>query len=327
MRIIFRADGYKDLGLGHIYNCITLAHAMSDRHDVLIITRSDAQSGLLKLREEGLPLQTITTDTEIDAIVEKFKPDVWVNDCLNTSIDYVRHLKEMIPRVVTIEDLGDGAKEADAVINALYPSTEKSGHIYSGHQYACLRDEFQHEHPNAFSKQVKNVVIMFGGTDPSNLNAFAYNCIERIQPRYPNIIFNFIVGVGYDCVGNNILTNERQNIFVHPNVRRVTDYMKLADLAVTGQGRTIFEVAAMGVPTIVLSQNIRETTHGFARLEHGFVNLGLGTKVDETLFCNTLDWLINAVNVRQNMYELMLQCSLRAGLVRVVNIITGEIND
>ena len=243
---------------------------------------------------------------------------------MNTTLTYVRHLKELIPRVITIEDLGEGSLEADAVINAIYPGKERNGHIYSGHSYVCLRDEFQKTLPNQFSKTVRNVLVMFGGTDPSNLNKVIYNLIKKGNGQYNNIHFNFITGIGYDFKSNGIITDEENNIFVYPNVKRVTNYMKNTDLAFIGQGRTIFEIAAMGIPAIVLSQNQREATHEFARLENGFINLGIGKSVELSLIKNTLDWLIEASPVRRNMYELMLKHSLRAGLVRVINIITGE---
>ena len=95
-------------------------------------------------------------------------------------------------------------------------------------------------------------------------------------------------------------------------------------MVVLGQGRSIFEVACMGVPAIVLSQNDRETTHSFAQMEHGFLNLGLGKKVDPELISNTLQWLISTAEIRKNMRDLMLKIPLKAGIQRVKQIILGE---
>ena len=56
--------------------------------------------------------------------------------------------------------------------------------------------------------------------------------------------------------------------------------MKSADLAITSNGRTVYELAHMNIPTIVISQHQRETTHLFANKSNGFVSLGKykGTK-------------------------------------------------
>ena len=324
-KIIFRAEGYKKLGLGHIYNCITLAFSMIE-HDVLIVVSEKSVEGIEELRETNLPYKIIKHESEINKIIEDFKPDIWVNDCLNTTKEYIESLKSKIKRVVTIEDLGSGIEVADAVINALYkPINDK--HVYSGYKYVCLRDEFQAEQPAKFSEKVKNVLVMFGGTDPTNLNKRLYNSILKFSDKYKDIKFNFITGIGYDAEKNGVITQKDKNIYVYPNVPRVTTYMKHADLAITSQGRTIFELAAMGVPSIVLSQNKREQTHLFARLEHGFLNLGIGKEVEQNLIENTLDWLINTQAIRKNMYDLMLSYQLKEGLQRVKNIIVGDNND
>ena len=324
-KIIFRVEGYKELGLGHIYNCITLAFSMIE-HDILLVISEKSIEGIEKIRETNLPYKIIKNDRDIDKIIKDFKPDIWVNDCLNTTKEYIESLKSKIKRVVTIEDLGSGIEVADAVINALYDSVNNK-HVYSGFKYVCLRDEFQAEQPVKFTEKVKNVLIMFGGTDPANLNKMLYNSILKFSEKYKDIKFNFITGIGYDNEKNGVITLEDKNIYVYPNVPRVTKYMKHADLAITSQGRTIFELAAMGVPSIVLSQSKREQTHLFARLEHGFLNLGIGKEVDQDLLENTLDWLINTKAIRKNMYDLMLSYQLKEGLQRVKNIIIGDNDD
>lgn len=321
-KIIFRVEGYLKLGLGHIYNCLTLAFSMME-HDVLLVISKNSGEGIEKIKASNLLYRIIESDAEIDALINEFKPDIWVNDCLDTDEKYMRHLKSMIPRVISIEDLGSGIKEADAVINALYDDVQQTN-VYSGWEYVCLRDEFQIESPNIFNQEVRKVLIMFGGTDPANLNKTLYEIILKIIDKYKNIKFEFITGLGYKNKENGVVTREEKNIFVYPDVPRVTKYMRKADLAITSQGRTIFELAAMRIPSIVLSQNEREQTHFFAQMENGFLNLGVGAKVDSVLIENTLEWLVSTAIVRKNMYEIMGKYDLRKGLKRVKNIILGE---
>ena len=51
--------------------------------------------------------------------------------------------------------------------------------------------------------------------------------------------------------------------------------MEGADFAITSNGRTVYELAHMHVPAIVIAQHERESTHKFSKLENGFVNIGL----------------------------------------------------
>lgn len=326
-KILFRADGYVKLGMGHIYNCITLAYSMIE-HQVLFVTKKEYELGIKKLEDSKLPYQTIKSDEELYRVIEQYKPDVFVNDCLNTSEDYIEKIKKIVPRVITIEDLGTGAYKADAVVNALYDNpNDATDKFYSGHRYVCLRDEFLTAQTKVFSEKVKNIVILFGGTDPANLNVKAYEAAKRLHSKYLNITFIFITGIGYDYEKNGVLTDRESNIFVYPNVPMVTKYTSQADLAITSQGRTIYELASMGIPSVVLSQNERETTHSFANMKHGFLNLGLGYDIGPETIETTLEWLIKTPAVRKNMHELMCKCDLRTGLERVKKIILGENDD
>ena len=326
-KILFRADGYIKLGMGHIYNCITLAYSMIE-HDVLFVTKEGCQLGLNKIIDSKFKYRTIKNDEDLFDVINDYKPDVLVNDCLNTEADYILRLKKSVPRVVTIEDLGSGAYAADAVINALYDSPENATEkFYSGYKYVCLRDEFLTAVPKEYSDKVQNIVILFGGTDPSNLNEKTYKAALKIHNKYPEISFNFITGIGYDFENNGVTTDEQNNIFVYPNVPIVSKYTKNADIAVTSQGRTIYELASMGLPSIVLSQNPRESTHSFATMRHGFINLGLGEKIDSDTIASTITWLIETPNVRKNMHDLMLKCDLKTGLERCKKIILGEYDD
>lgn len=325
--IILRCDGTAKLGLGHIYNCLTMAFDLIE-HNVLLLTKRDSKAGIAKIKETHLPYQVINSDEDIGNIIDQFKPDIWVNDCLNTSSEYMRFLKTHIRRVVSIEDLGGGTRYADAVINALYEGQGSlCKHTYEGADYIFLRNEFQMENPIDFCANVRNILVMFGGTDPSNLNKKIYQAALNLHDSFPSIEFHFLTGIGYDAEKNGVYENSGKGIFVHRNVSKVTSYMKNADLAITSQGRTIYEIASMGIPSVVLAQNHREMMHAFATMKNGFLNLGLGHNISESAIVNTLKWLIDTPNVRKNMRELMLKHDFRGSNSKVKGIILGDVNE
>lgn len=323
-RIVFRVDGMKQIGMGHIYNCLTMAFSFIE-HQILFVTRKDCIEGLKKIQTTNLPYVTIESDKDLQTVIDTYQPDIWVNDCLNTSAGYIQWLKERVHRVVTIEDLGEGTRYADAVINALYEHHHpEAGNLYEGSRYVCLRDEFQLTKRKEFSTKVSNILVMFGGTDPSNLNRKLYQSARIITNIYPRIEFHFVTGIGYDAEKNGILEDKDSRIFVHRNVSRVTEYMKQADIAVSSQGRTVYEIASMGIPAIVLSQNEREVMHTFATMKNGFINLGLGKDVNVETITNTLRWLIDTPNIRKNMRILMLKHDFQGSIQRIKDIILGD---
>lgn len=322
-RIVFRADGYKELGLGHIYHCLTLAYNLTG-HDVIFVTKEEYEAGIEKIKSSFMPYNLVKSDDEFIEFLKFWKADVVVNDCLDTSKEYIEKLKSVVNKVVTIEDLGEGSEYADAVINALYDKEIQSHKQYAGEKYICLRDEFLISKPKEFSKKVKNVLVMFGGTDPSNLTKKIYDLTSKMSKNYPDIRFNFITGSGYDAEKNAICTQAERNIFIINDVKRVSDYMKEADLAFTSQGRTVFELASLGVPSIVLAQNDREQLHTFAQMQNGFLNLGLGKDISEDTIEFTFKWLVETEQIRYEMRNLMLGHDLKKGINRVIEIILGD---
>ncbi|MCM1371298.1 MAG: UDP-2,4-diacetamido-2,4,6-trideoxy-beta-L-altropyranose hydrolase [Clostridium sp.] len=322
-RIFLRCDGYKEIGMGHISHCITLAHNLTG-HDVLIVTTEKSIEGIKKLEESFLKFKIVKNDEEFLKLIENNNPDIVVNDCLDTNKEYILKLKQLCNRVITIEDLGEGSKYADAVINALYSDNVNNyaKNVYSGHKYICLRDEFLLKKPKNFSEKVSNVVVLFGGTDPLNNAKRIYNAIKNYN--YGDIRFNFIVGIGYNCEEHDLYDIPEKNIYIYKNINNVSDYMQQADIAFTSQGRTVYELASLGVPSIVMAQNERELLHTFAQMDNGFLNIGIGDKVSEDTILKTLDWLIKTPYIRNEMRNLMLKNDLKSGINNEIKIILGE---
>lgn len=326
-RIVLRADGYKQIGMGHIYHCLTLAYNLVG-HEIMFVSRSDCAEGIQKIKDSFMPLTIVRDDQEFFRFLKEYQPDIVVNDCLDTSAEYMKTLKQLCKRIVTIEDMGEGTRYADVVINALYAGKENPEHchVYSGEKYICLRDEFLISEPKPFSPEVKTVLSLFGGTDPSNMTSVIYQLAGKMHQKYRDVRFIFLAGIGYDCEKNGIVTQAEENIFVVKDAKYVSAYMRQADLAFTSQGRTVYEFAAMGVPAIVLAQNEREQLHTFAQMNNGFLNLGLGKDVRQETIERSFEFLMNTPQLRSEMRELMLARGqeLKNGVHREVKLILGE---
>lgn len=150
-----------------------------------------------------------------------------------------------------------------------------------------------------------------------------FKIFEILSGLFPNINFHIITGIGY-LYKDELKSDENKRIYVHNDIQLISEYMENADLAITSQGRTIYELAYMGIPSIVLAQNMRETTHVFANLKNGFINMGISTESDNETIINTIAWLINTPNVRKEMHNTLLNKDLASGQNRVLKIILGE---
>ena len=320
-KIILRADGEECLGMGHIYRCLSIAYHLIG-HDILFVTRGDRDLGVRKIQDSHFNYKTIMSDEDFFEIVQEEKPDIIVNDILDTNKYYIQKLKQMVKRVVNFEDKGEGSEYADCVINALYKDEHKKNHFY-GFKYFFLRDEFLTARRKRFSDVVENVVVLFGGTDPCNLTAKVYDILQIISRLHPEIEFHIITGFGYPYK-RELKNIEQAKIYVHNDVKCVSKYLENADMAITSQGRTIYELASMGIPSIVMAQNARELEHTFASVGNGFINLGMGENLSQESILSTIEWLIKTPNVRREMHEKLLEKDFVSGQKRIIKLVLGE---
>lgn len=324
-KVLFRTVGKMQLGMGHIYRCLTLAYKLT-AHEILFVADSESDIGIERLKEANFPVIAVENELEFEEVLKREKPDILVNDILDTTQDYMMMVTKHVKRVINFEDVGPGAKYADAVINALYEKGDKLHNEYYGSKYFCIRDEFLEEEPKEFSEEVKNILIIFGGSDPSDLTARLYEVCKVLHGKYPDIQFHFLIGFAY-LNKDKIVTDEENNIYVHNDVKRVSAYMNKMDLAVTSQGRTVYELASMGVPSIVMAQNEREAEHVFAGIQNGFINLGIGREQDALTIISTIRWLISTPKVRQEMRKLQLTKDFSRGQERVIHLILNDLDD
>ncbi|WP_010200248.1 cytidylyltransferase domain-containing protein [Bacillus sp. m3-13] len=321
--ILIRTDGYAEIGLGHIYRCLLLAHNLID-HDVIFVLSSRSDTGIKKIQESHFKYHIIEDNYDIEGLIEEYQSDIIINDILDTTEDYVRFCKKLGIRVVNFEDLGTGAKYADVVINDLYEKSNDFNNHYWGSSYYCIRDEFLLAKPAEYKEEVKEILVIFGGTDPCDLTNRIFNIIKKISNK--NIHYTFIVGLGYKHTEKLISEANQTDISIDiiKDVKRMTEYMGRADIAISSQGRTMLELASMAVPTILLAQNERELHHEFGYLKNGFINLGLGYEVEDRTIKETLLWLINSPQIRKQMNNQMLKKDLKSGLKRVINLILNQ---
>lgn len=324
-KIMFHTVGRRQVGMGHVYRCLTLAYKLTG-HELSFIVKEDSDIGIERIKESNFPVIVAKDDDEVIEILKREKPDILVNDILDTTQEYMLKAAENAKRVVNFEDVGPGAKYADAVINALYEKGEKLHNEYYGSKYFCIRDEFLEEGPKDFCAEVENILVIFGGADPSDLTGRLYNMCRKLHENHPNINFHFLLGFAYQGA-DKVVSIEDENIFVHKDAKRVSAYMSKMDLAITSQGRTVYELASMGVPSIVLAQNEREAKHVFAGIQNGFINLGIGDKTDDDTIVSTIEWLIQTPNVRREMRKLQLAKDFSKGHERVIRLILNDADD
>jgi spore coat polysaccharide biosynthesis predicted glycosyltransferase SpsG len=323
INILIRVDGNNTIGLGHIYRTLALSKGILN-HNIIFVSKEENQLGINMIQKNNYNLKSFSNSGQFWEIVKKIKPSIVINDILDTEKEYIEKLKNLQIFVINFEDLGEGAKLADIVINALYDKKNSFKNYYWGKDYYILREEFLLIGKKEIKKNVNNILITYGGVDPNNYSKKILEIIEQLNLN--DIEINVILGLGYknpeklkeDTKDFNLKLTIKQN------VKDISKYMYEADLSFTSGGRTVYELASIGIPTIVLAQNKRELLHTFAHEDNGIINLGLGYKCSDQNIRDNLLNLIEDFDLRKKNNILMLKNNLRSGISNVLGLIFSE---
>lgn len=320
-RIVFTVIGYAEVGLGHAYRALMIAHELV-HHDIIFMCERRSELAAKVIRARNYRTVTVEDGGLLPAVINE-EPDLVINDILDTTREYITALKTRGIAVINFEDLGPGKLFADSVVNALYPVSESSGNIVTGPDYFWLRDEFVYGNPVRTRDRVKQILITFGGVDEGNLTLRA--CREiREDVEAANIKVDVVLGPGNrnkEAVAKEIGEWTQGCFEVVLSTNRISDYMQKADLAITSGGRTVLELVAMQVPTIVICQNERECAHMGAAQSLGVVNMGLHSLVCAGGIHKAFAELMHGSILRKTLIATMKCCDLRSGKARVLNII------
>lgn len=319
-RILIRTDGYREIGMGHVYRTLMLAAKLID-HELLFVTQKNHALGTDKIRDSHFKVTTFETDDELNRILDQFSPHIVINDILDTDKEYINSLKQRGLFVVNFEDLGPGSDEAHVVINALYETVPGKSNYFFGKNYYCLRDEFFLLHPKPIVEKVEDILITFGGTDSHDYAPRVLSILDKMNLK--DIQVTVVTGLGVRNIDALKAHAAKLSLPVRilRDIRTISKFMNEADIIFTSAGRTVYEAASLGTPTMVMAQNEREMTHTFACEENGIVHLGLGYELSDSRIEEELLRMINDVAFRREMQKRMLGQNLKEGMDNVLKLI------
>lgn len=317
--ILLRTDAAKELGMGHVYRTLALAYALA-RHEIRIVLSADKPLGAEFFAEYPFEVVKISKDDELVSLAEVLGADLVVLDKLDSEASLVEQLAQ-IAKVVTFEDLGTGAEHADLLVADLYDNPRvPAERQLTGVENAILAPSFESlPRQSEFHEQVSEVLVLFGGTDPSGLAEKALQALEQL--KFGGRV-TLIRGLG---AGEVELGRYGLNIELLSNVKNIPAIMARADVALSSAGRTITELATIGVPTICLAQNHKELTHTHTSTENGVLMLGLGELVTVETLANHLKALIEDTDLRRRLHQRALEATTARSNAQVVERIMSKV--
>ncbi|MBF0568665.1 UDP-2,4-diacetamido-2,4,6-trideoxy-beta-L-altropyranose hydrolase [Candidatus Magnetominusculus dajiuhuensis] len=254
MDVVIRADAYPEIGTGHLMRCMALGQSFKDRGwRVVFITYCEAAGLLGRLTSED-GFNVIPLESKSDNVLP---PCHWaVVDGVNFDGRFHKSMKDAGYKLLIIDDMAalkiyDGEFvlnqniHADSLKYNLSPGTR----LLSGPEYILLRREFiKHRGvEKLITDKCVNVLITLGGADRENLTQKVLNSVKDIN----DIKITVVVGAGNPNIESIKTVGTAAPVTILQNVANMADVMASQDAAVTSGGTTVWELAFMGVPSVV----------------------------------------------------------------------------
>lgn len=319
-KVAIYVNGNKQRGLGHVYRALEIADEFYSPPDIYFDINQTPPSIFGQTQHSLIPVNGIA---DLFRRCEKEQYDIFINDILSTSIDYMIALRNVLPKckLINFEDIGEGTHIADLVINALYEDNNRnSPNIKTGENYYICGKSFLFYPPIKIKTNVQKIFISFGGADPQNYTDTLLRIITKdVYKKYHFIV---VIGKSKNNINELLAFNKYSNIKVIYDVDNMPELMSECDIGITSRGRTAFEMALLGIPMIVIAQNQREETHNFERIENGFNYLGL--RPDQDLIESNLKMYLSLSHEsRLSLQNKLLSHDLRNGRKKVMSLINS----
>lgn len=323
-RVAFIANSNNEIGNRPIHTCLSMASKLIS-HDFIVLLDKHYESGIKVINEYGYDYKVYDGTEELLTILKEFNPHIVINNIQDTFEDYMLSLKNEGYFVVNFDDLGVGVDYADIVFDCLYEHDLSESNVYTGYKYYVLKDEFYFQPTKVITQDVKNVLIIFEGTDSNHLSELFLDAI--LSTNYNNKI-NIILGGGYENIEDLVSKYESNPLIqIYQNVSDVSEFMFKADIIITSASKTMYDACSLAVPTICVCQNDLEKTHVFANASNGFINMGMGEQLTKQEIVDQFVALANNPELRIEMNNKMKRIDLKHGFDNIKSVVQEKYVD
>lgn len=288
---VFRADGNRDIGGGHIARCRALAEALEGKGwRVRFAVNRDTLDAFPRICEFGggaieLPPGGETEDAaHLAELLKAGGCDLLVVDHYGLGHEFESACRPWAKRIMAIDDLADRPHDCEVLLDQTLGRTEDDYRtlvppdavLLLGPNFALLRPEFAIARDGAIAARrgrgCRQVLVSMGAMDPDNITC---RVLDGIARSGCNLATDVVLGDG----APNLKAVEEKVQEMGAGTRlplggiNVAELMANADFAVGAVGTTSWERCCMGLPSLGIvcfrnQQVIGESlaAHGAARL-------------------------------------------------------------
>lgn len=343
--VFIRVDASNQIGMGHLARCLHFAnYALKRGVTPIFLTNSTPVMELIRKRN----IECILIDENQKNALEKIKclkskysikaMLVDINYCttFEQRLEYfevLRELKAMGNFLITFEDLSVEVFPSNIVIipyigaKSLKIRKKEGSKYLLGPKFFPIREEFLRVNKNKTPKEdVETILVTMGGSDPKEITIKVVEALSNINLKvHLTIVLGSLSQISIEQV-KSLLINYGGSFQVIKDVENMAELMKNSQLTITNSGLTKYELANMGLPTIMITTSREHVTLMDDFASYGTaLHLGYCEDVTKETILNSVYELINDNDKRKKMSELGKQLVDGHGIERIFNSIPGNL--
>jgi spore coat polysaccharide biosynthesis predicted glycosyltransferase SpsG/ribosomal protein S18 acetylase RimI-like enzyme len=242
------------MGFGHIVRCVSVCEALAERGVLaeLIINGDGAVSDLCKNIKSRRILNWLKNSKMLFECIQG--ADIAIIDSYLAPLNFYNKISRAVKTPVFFDDEKRLDYPRGIVINgAVYADKlryrgKKNMAYLLGPCFIPLRKEFRGVAGKKIGKKVKRIMITFGGDDPKNMTS---KVLKILVESYPPLVKNVVIGKGFKNRDEIIkFSDGKTRLIDRPDAAGMKKIMSSSDMAISGGGQTLYELAMTGVPTI-----------------------------------------------------------------------------
>jgi UDP-2,4-diacetamido-2,4,6-trideoxy-beta-L-altropyranose hydrolase len=270
MNLMIRSDASVQIGTGHVMRCLALAQAWQAQGGQAIFVFTNQSTALeSRLLLEGMQVVYLSVKS---GSTEDAKQTVDFTLALNAQwlvvdgyqfgAEYQKTIKNSGLNLLFIDDYGHSEIYfADLVLNQnisarseWYQYRSPHTQLLLGERYSLLRKEFTawHGYQKKITDNVENILITLGGSDPDNITAWILDALQLVKSLALHL--TIIVGASnphYESL-EFLASQSIHSIRLLKDVADMPQLMAEADMTIAAGGSTNWELAMLGVPTMII---------------------------------------------------------------------------
>ncbi|MCU7834978.1 MAG: hypothetical protein KZQ83_06940 [gamma proteobacterium symbiont of Taylorina sp.] len=332
-QILVRVDAGKVWGIsmGHARRIILLTEKLRNQYDIVFIMK-DYKDGIDYIKSYNYPIEVIDIhDDSSDSLIllcKKNNPKCIIFDMFSINYDSLfQYTRKNKIQTIIFDILSKCSVEPDMLFNdsfvpefVNYQQIEHETQKFIGPEYFVMPDAVK---PKVLKPEVQHIVLSMGGSDPACLT----EKIAKVICLPNNIQLSIILGPSFEFHDKILdIIKHKDNIDIVVNPDNFIEYISHKDIIITSAGRTLYECAFLGLPSIIVPSITHEETTArvFAEIT-GSVNLGIWHENSAELLNKAIEDYCENFKYRSIMSKRGRKVVDGNGLQRVYNLINGFI--